>query len=98
MANLETLELTIRANALSASRGLEKLISSLTSLSSRVSTSVGGLRELNAELQKLSGYAGIKLPRLNLTGLSSGRNGVSGIERETRAIRARAGGTVLLVQ
>ena len=91
MANLETLELTIRANALSASRGLEKLISSLTSLSSRVSTSVGGLRELNAELQKLSGYAGIKLPRLNLTGLSSGRNGVSGIERETRAIRARAG-------
>ena len=64
MANLETLELTINANANSASQGLTGLINSLTSLSKKVGKSVGGLKLLNNELVKLGSNGGIKLAGL----------------------------------
>ena len=51
MANLETLELTIRANAESASQGVNNLIGSLTRLNKAVGKSVGGLRLLVTELK-----------------------------------------------
>lgn len=53
MANLETLELTINANAESASQGLSSLINSLSRLSKQIGRSVGGLKLLNSELDKL---------------------------------------------
>ena len=64
MANLETLELTIQANADSASQGLNNLINSLTALSKKIGSSVGGLMRLNAELEKLQGYSNLQLPDL----------------------------------
>lgn len=62
MANLETLELTISANAESASQGVNNLIGSLTRLSKVVGKSVGGLKLLVSELKKLEEYSGVKLP------------------------------------
>lgn len=62
MANLETLELTISANAESASQGIGQLTRSLSALSSAVGKSVGGLMRLNAELKTLKGYGKLKLP------------------------------------
>lgn len=62
MANLETLELTISANAESASQGISQLTSSLSSLSSAVSKSAGELMRLNAELKTLKGFGSLKLP------------------------------------
>lgn len=61
MANLETLELTINANAESASQGLTGLINSLSSLSKRVGKSVGALRLLNEQLEKLKSYSNLKI-------------------------------------
>lgn len=66
MANLETLELTINANAQSASAGLDKLINSLTSLSKKVGKTVSGLKLLNGELSTLKGFK-----NLNLSGLET---------------------------
>lgn len=62
MANLETLELTISANAESASQGIGQLTRSLSALSAAVGRSVGGLMRLNAELKTLKGYGKMKLP------------------------------------
>ena len=62
MANLETLELTISANAESATQGIGHLIRSLSALSTAVGKSVGGLMKLNAELKTLKGYGNINLP------------------------------------
>ena len=53
--NLETLELTINANAESASQGLSNLINSLSALTKPVGKAFGGLKMLNAELAKLKG-------------------------------------------
>ena len=64
MANLETLELTINANAASASQGLTNLISSLSSLSSKVGKAVGGLKLLNKELATLKKVGNIKIPAI----------------------------------
>jgi len=60
MANLETLELTINANADSASQGLKRLIDSLSSLSSKVGKCVGSLKLLNTELSNLKNNANVK--------------------------------------
>lgn len=60
MANLETLELTINANAESASQGLKRLIDSLSSLSSKVGKCVGSLKLLNTELYNLKNNANVK--------------------------------------
>lgn len=79
MANLETLELTISANAQSASQGVASLTSSLSALSKAVSMNVGGLRSLNAELVKLKGVGNIKI----------GNIGKVGNAASTRAIKAQ---------
>lgn len=60
MANLETLELTINANADSASQGLKRLIDSLSSLSSKVGKCVGSLKLLNTELSNLKNNSNVK--------------------------------------
>lgn len=62
MANLETLELTISANAESATQGIESLTRSLSALSKAVGRSVGGLIRLNHELKTLKGFGAIKMP------------------------------------
>ena len=65
MANLETLELTINANAQSASQGLGSLINSLTALSAKVGKTVGGLKLLNGQLATLKGNSNIKFTGLD---------------------------------
>ena len=60
MANLETLEITINANAESASQGLSNLINSLTALSKKVGKTVGALKQLNTQLSTLKGFSNIK--------------------------------------
>ena len=72
MANLETLELTISANAQSASQGVASLTSSLSALSKAVGKNVSGLRLLNAELGKLKGIG-----KVNLSTMGSAAKGVS---------------------
>lgn len=64
MANLETLELTISANAESASKGLASLIGSLSTLGGQVNRNVGALKALNAEISKLKSVGAIKMPNL----------------------------------
>lgn len=64
MANLETLELTISANAESASKGLASLIGSLSALGGQVNRNVGALKSLNAEISKLKGVGSIKMPNV----------------------------------
>lgn len=84
MANLETLQLTINANAESASQGLNSLINSLTSLSKKIGKSVSGLRQLNEELSKLKRTGTIKMPNLsNATGTSKA---VSAAQKQAQAI------------
>lgn len=53
MANLETLELTINANADKAKQGIETLTRSLSSLSKAIGKSIRGLVRLNSELKTL---------------------------------------------
>ena len=70
MANLETLELTINANAASATQGLSGLIGSLSALAGQVNANVGALKSLNAELEKLSGIGRmIKMPSFTSSNL-----------------------------
>ena len=84
MANLETLELTISANAQAATAGIGSLTRSLSALSAAVGKSVGGLMRLNAELKTLKGYGALKLPNLNKgTGTSKA---VSGIKKATEYV------------
>jgi hypothetical protein len=64
MANLETLELTISANAESATQGIESLTHSLSALAKSVGKSVNGLMRLNKELRELKGFANLKLPNV----------------------------------
>ena len=53
MANLETLELTINANAESASQGINTLIRSLASLSDALIKPYSDLRDFNDELKRM---------------------------------------------
>ena len=73
MANLETLELTINANAESARTGIESLITSLSSLSNALIKPYSDLRDFNAELKKMKEYCqSIKLPNIaKATGASN---------------------------
>ena len=80
MANLETLELTINANAESASEGLKNLINSLSALSKKVGSSVGGLKRLNAELATLKGFKGVSFP-------GSSSKTLGNVEKTTKAIK-----------
>ena len=76
MANLETLELTINSNANSASQGLNNLINSLSALSKKVGSAVGGLKRLNTELVNIQKNSGLKLGNL-----------AKGIESGSKALR-----------
>ena len=64
MANLETLELTINANAQSASEGLQSLRSSLSSLSRAITSTYKKMIQLNSELEKLKALSDTKLPTI----------------------------------
>ena len=78
MANLETLELTIQGNSTGAKKGIDDLVTSLSSLAKAVGKAVGGLIRLNAELTKLKGIGAIKLPNV------SGKSGASAATRGAR--------------
>ena len=81
MANLETLELTINANAESASRGLESLINSLSALYKGVSKAVGGLKQLNSELATLKNTG-----KISFLGSNGTANATKNIKSNTQAI------------
>ena len=85
MANLETLEININANAESASKGLEKLITSLSALSKGVGKSVGALKQLNTQLATLKGYG-----RMNFGIGGSGNSSIQRINNTTKAFKAQA--------
>lgn len=74
MTNLETLELTISANAQSASQGVASLTSSLSALSKAVGKNVSGLRLLNAELGKLKGIGKVNLSTMGSAAKSVSKN------------------------
>lgn len=84
MANLETLELTINANAESASQGLRNLINSLSALGKAIGKNVGGLKMLNTELSKLKRTGAIKMP--NLSSTTGATRTVSAAQRQAQAI------------
>lgn len=67
MANLETLELTINANAEGASKGISRLIDSLSALSDAIVKPFSDLVDLNAEIAKLKNIRNIKIPNLSAT-------------------------------
>ena len=82
MANLETLEIRVAANAESAAQGLSHLIGSLSALSRGVGKAVGGLTRLNGELAKTSTASTSALGTLangfsNVTGKVTGTVGVA---------------------
>ena len=85
MANLETLELTINANAESASKGLSKLIDSLSSLSKKINEAFNGMSKLNSEIKKLGANGGINVG--SPTVAASHRTS-SGVSRATRAAKS----------
>lgn len=58
MANLETLELKISANAQEAAKGLGQLISSLTVLAQKIQSPLTALQSLNNELRTLKELSG----------------------------------------
>lgn len=65
MANLETLELTINGSATSASEGISKLITSLSSLSGALTKPYSDLRDFNEALKETARLTkGIKMPNL----------------------------------
>ena len=73
MANLETLELTINGSADNASKGIDRLISSLSALSTAIVKPYSDLVDFNTELKKLKDLASsIKMPNLGkMTGGSA---------------------------
>ena len=87
MANLETLELTINANAQSASAGLSTLINSLSSLSAKVTEVFSKMTQLNAEIKRLGGNSNIaQMPNVGVasgaTNVTRG-SGASNVKRAT---------------
>lgn len=71
MANLETIELTINANAESAKTGIDNLITSLSKLSSALVKPYSDLRDFAAVLKEIKQSSGFKMP--NISG-STGAN------------------------
>ena len=64
MASLETLELTISANAASATTAIGKLTTSLINLETAIKTPLQQLTLLNAQLRILKGYSTTKIPNI----------------------------------
>lgn len=72
MANLETLELTINANAQSATQGLSSLIGKLSELTKKVNEAFGSMSQLTGEIKRLGGTGNaINIPKVR-TGRSAG--------------------------
>ena len=82
MASLETLELTINANAESASKGLAVLISSLGSLSVQLKEAFTDAVRLSGELKKLGTRGTISMPNV---GSSTGASGATSRARSAGA-------------
>lgn len=82
MANLETLELRVTANAESAAQGLSHLIGSLSALSNSVGSATSGLSRLNEELSKMKGFGNLKLP-----GVLGGSGSTAGTQQAVRNIK-----------
>ena len=72
MANLETLELTINANAEGASRGISRLIGSLSALSDAIVKPYSDLVDFNNELAKLKQIRSIKIPNISVATNAAG--------------------------
>ena len=85
MANLETLEMTINANAQSASKGLGKLIGSLSILSAKVSSAASSMKQLNSELKSLQNFKNVKLP--GMLGGAYDSSHTTGAQRTVRNIK-----------
>ena len=90
MANLETLELTINANAESASKGLSKLISSLSALSLKVQKTTTSLALLNKELATLKSNSNIKFSGIDKVATSAATRS---IKTNTKALTDNAKAT-----
>ena len=90
MANLETLELTIKSNADSASQGLTSLINSLNALHTAVSNNITPLKRLNDELSKMKQYSGIKLPNFSGATGDNASKAVNSAKRVTKSVQAQA--------
>lgn len=86
MANLETLELTINANAGEATRGIGHLINSLSSLSAALTKPLESLQSLNKELSKLRSLSSSVNFKIGATGIASGSAArVKSLKQETEA-------------
>ena len=66
--NLETLELTISANAASAIQNIDDLSTHLVAMGKAIIEPIKQLTELNRQLGILKGYTNIKLPNLGGSG------------------------------
>ena len=82
MANLETLELTINGSATSASQGIDKLITSLSSLSEAIVKPYSDLVDFNNELKKMRDLSkSINLP--NIAKATGARSAVAKAKKGT---------------
>ena len=95
MANLETLELQINGSASAASEGIDRIIGSLSRLSSAITKPLADLTSLRRELQAI---ASIKLPNFSGafgTGMQQQANGMqkaaSAMKSAVNAMRLPAG-------
>ena len=87
MANLETLELTINGSATSASQGIDKLITSLSSLSEAIVKPYSDLVDFNTALKKMRDLCNsIKMP--NLAKVTGAARVVSSSKKSTEEILA----------
>lgn len=83
MANLETLELKISANAQEAKQGLEALMQSLSALSTALIKPYADLRDFNEELKNLKNNSKIKFS-------IEGTQSYKAVEKTTSAIKKQA--------
>lgn len=86
MANLETLELTINANAESASKGLARLSRSLTTLSKKLTEPISQLSQLNTELAKLNTLTSSSSANKISVNASSAVSGYRTLKAETQGV------------
>ena len=78
MATIESLELTISANAQSATQGVGQLIRSLGSLSTALAKPIGALKQLNEQLKTLKSYSTLKMPNIGkISGASKVKSGAA---------------------
>lgn len=83
--NLETLELKISANAQDASKGLGKLISSLSVLNQKIQAPLNSLKSLNAELRTLRDLTG-----KSFSAFTKGKEQAASVGKATTAIHQQS--------